>query len=121
MMIADGAYDTQGVYDTLYHHKSGPIKGLMPPRKDAVISSSDSPTTRDHNIRAIKEKGRLKWSQETGYNRRSLVETAIFRYKTIIDGQLKSRCFENQKTEARIGVLILNKVTSLGMPESIRV
>ena len=69
MMIADGAYDTQGVYDTLYHHKSGPIKGLMPPRKDAVISSSDSPTRRDQNIRAIKEKGRLKWQKETGFNR----------------------------------------------------
>ena len=122
-MTADGAYDTQEVYNVLSTHKSGPIHGVMPPRKDAVISDNALifPTTRDQNIISIKEKGRLKWQKETGYNRRSLVETAMFRYKTIIGGQLRSRSFENQKTETRIGVAILNKMTNLGMPVSVRV
>jgi hypothetical protein len=42
----------------------------MPPRKDAVLSDNalTSPTTRDQNIMLIKEKGRLKWQKETGYN-----------------------------------------------------
>jgi hypothetical protein len=121
-MIADGAYDTREVYDALSNHKSGPIQGIMPPRKDAVLSDNAlaSPTTRDQNIICIKEKGRLNWQKETGYNRRSLVETAMFRYKIIIGGQLRSRSFENQKTEAIIGVAILDKMTNLGMPVSVR-
>ena len=121
-MIADGAYDTREVYDALFNHKSGPIQGIMPPRKDAVLSDNAlaSPTTRDQNIICIKEKGRLNWQKETGYNRRSLVETAMFRYKIIIGGQLRSRSFENQKTEAKIGVAILDKMTNLGMPVSVR-
>ncbi len=121
-MMADGAYDTQEVYNVLSNHKSGPIQGIMPPRKDAVLSDNvfTSPTTRDQNILFIKENGRLKWQKETGYNRRSLVETAMFRYKTIIGGQLRSRNFKNQKTESRIGVAILNKMINLGMPVSVR-
>ena len=59
-LIADGAYDTQEIYDRLSHHHSGPIKGLMPSRKDAVLSERASPTPRDRNILMIKEKGRLK-------------------------------------------------------------
>ena len=121
-MTADGAYDTQDTYDILANHKTGPIKGLMPPRKDAVLSekASTSPTTRDKNILFIEEKGRLAWQKETGYNRRSLVETAMFRYKAIIGGILRSKKWENQKTEAKIGVGILNKMTKLGMPVSVR-
>jgi len=121
-MMADGAYDTQEVYNVLSTHKSGPIQGIMPPRKDAVLSDNAvaSPTARDQNILFIKENGRLKWQKETGYNRRSLVETAMFRYKIIIGGQLRSRSFENQKTEAIIGVAILDKMTNLGMPVSVR-
>jgi hypothetical protein len=66
------------------------------------------------------KKGRLQWQNETGYNRRSLVETAMFRCKTIIDGSLKSKNYNSQKTEAKIGVAILNKMTSLGMSNCVR-
>ncbi len=69
---------------------------------------------------SIKEKGRLKWQQETGYNRRSLVETAMFRFKILIGSHLRSRNFESQKTEAKIGVAVINKMTNLGMPVSVR-
>ena len=36
------------------------------------------------------------------------------RWKAIIGPKLKARCFENQQTEAKIGVAILNKMTELG-------
>ena len=121
-IAADGAYDKQDVYDVLETHQQGPIRVIIPPRKDAVLSENacTSPTSRDKHIISMKEDGRLKWQKETGYNRRSLAETAMFRYKVIIGGQLRSRNFENQKTEARIGVAILNKMTNLGMPVSVR-
>ncbi len=122
-MAADGAYDKQEVYDALDSHKSGPIRGIIPPRKDAVLSKnvSHSPTPRDQHIISIKEAGRLKWQEQTRYNRRSLVETAMFRYKTIIGAHLRSRNFESQKTETKIGVAVINKMTSFGMPASIRI
>jgi len=121
-MAADGAYDKQEVYDALDFHKSGPVRGIIPPRKDAVLSENayNSPTPRDQHIISIKEAGRLKWQEQTGYNRRSLVETAMFRYKTIIGAHLRSRNFESQKTEAKIGVAVINKMTSLGIPVSVR-
>src|SRR3712207_7463105 len=37
------------------------------------------------------EWGRKQWKQESGYHRRSLVETGIFRLKTIFGGNLSAR------------------------------
>lgn len=48
---------------------------------------------------------------------RSLVEPAIFRYKTQLDASLHSRKMERQVTEVRIGAKIINKFTHLGMPK----
>ena len=50
------------------------------------------------------------------YNQRSRIETQMGRWKAIIGPKLKARCFENQQTEAKIGVAILNKMTELGRP-----
>jgi len=55
------------------------------------------------------------------YHKRSRVEVAMFRYKTIIGNKLKSRKDENQQIEARLGCSILNKMASLGMPISKKV
>jgi hypothetical protein len=38
------------------------------------------------------------------------------RWKTVIGPKLKARSFLTQKTEARIGASILNKMTELGRP-----
>ena len=38
------------------------------------------------------------------------------RWKAVIGPKLKARGFENQKTEAKFGVRILNRMTKLGRP-----
>jgi hypothetical protein len=38
------------------------------------------------------------------------------RWKTVIGPKLKARSFKNQKTEAKIGARILNRMTELGRP-----
>jgi hypothetical protein len=38
------------------------------------------------------------------------------RWKTVIGPKLKARSFKHQKTEAKIGVRILNRMTELGRP-----
>ncbi len=59
---------------------------------------------RDHNIRLIRTIGRRRWQKESGYTRRSLVETAIYRYKTIIGRRLRARTLSCQRTEVRIAL-----------------
>jgi hypothetical protein len=53
-------------------------------------------------------------------SRRRLVETAMYRYKTIIGRRLHARIPSNQRTEAKVACNVLNRMTSLGMPISIR-
>jgi hypothetical protein len=43
----------------------------------------------------------MKWQIATGYGKRSLVETAIGRYKSIIGRRLQARSFAAQQTEGR--------------------
>ena len=52
--------------------------------------------------------------------RRSLVETAMFRYKTLIGQRLHARSLAGQKAEARMGCAVINQMTRLGLPVSSR-
>jgi len=63
----------------------------------------------------------MNWQRSSGYNRRSLVEAAMYRYKTIIGRRLHARTLPNQQTEAKIGCNVLNRMTRLGMPVSVRI
>lgn len=121
-LSADGAYDCNNVYQSLEKRN---IQANIPPRKDAVIAQHGNckapPVTRDQNIRAIKKIGRKKWKQSVGYHRRSLAETAMFRFQTLFGGHLVNRNFEHQATEAFIKCLAMNKMTLLGMPHAILV
>ena len=63
----------------------------------------------------------LGWQKAVGYGRRSLGETAVFRYKTIIGRGLRARTLPSQKTEARVACSVLNRMTRLGMPVSQRI
>jgi len=65
--------------------------------------------------------GRLGWQRATGYGRRSLAETAMFRYRTLIGRRLRARSLPGQKAEARMGCAVINRMTQLGMPVSCRV
>ena len=42
----------------------------------------------------------------------------MYRYKQIVGDRLRTRIPDRQKTEAMNGVAIVNKMASLGMPES---
>jgi hypothetical protein len=69
-------------------------------------------------LRAIKKNGLAKWKEDNNYHKRSLVETAFFRYKTIFGGNLRSRRFENQVTESLIKCMAWNKMIKDMMPDS---
>jgi hypothetical protein len=69
----------------------------------------------------IQEKGRRGGQKAVGYGKRSLVETAMFRYKTLIGPTLRARTLASQKTEARVACSVINRMTQLGRPISQRV
>lgn len=116
----DGAYDKRKFYDTCQQRQVKRI--AIPPRRDARIwqhgNSSKPPLPRDQNLRRIRRVGRQRWKQEVGYHRRSLAETAVFRFKIIFGNTLSARSLPRQITEARIKAAALNRMTQLGMPDS---
>jgi hypothetical protein len=71
-------------------------------------------------IEAINKDGRVKWQAATGYGKRSLVETAIGRYKSIIGHRLRARSFRTQKTAVAIGCAVLNRMLAGARPKSVR-
>ena len=122
----DGAYDKQKGFDALATPTRGPsIQPIIAPRKDAKIqqhgNGKEPPLARDEILRAIRRKGRNRWKQASGYHRRSLAETQIYRYKQLIGGELKARSEANQQVESRIGCAILNRMIHLGKPQSYRI
>ena len=76
------------------------------------------PLERDMHIRMIRRVGRRRWTEETGYHRRSLAETAVWRLKQLFGDRVTARSFEAQATEVFIRAAALNRMTWLGMPES---
>jgi hypothetical protein len=122
-VAADAAYDTEGVYAALERHREGRSpRVLIPPTKHAQFRlQSPSSRERNRNIRSRTRLGKRPWHIGSGYSQRSLVETAMYRYKTIIGPMVRARTLQGQRVEARVGCQILDRMTSLGMPESHRV
>jgi hypothetical protein len=135
-VTADGAYDGGAVYDAVAaRHPAAAI--VIPPRATAV-SNEATVTQRDRHIAGITTHGRMGeaaqgsarvsawngsggWQRRSGYNRRSLVETGMYRYKTIVGRRLNARTLPNQRGEAKIGCTVINRMTGLGMPATVRV
>jgi transposase len=118
-LTADGAYDGQVVYDAVAErHPEASV--IVPPRITSVADGTMA-SQRDGHLKIITECGRMNWQRSSGYNRRSLVETAMFRYKTIIGRRLHARILPNQRTEAKLGCNVLNRMTGLGVPVFARI
>lgn len=119
-VIADGAYDTKSCYQAI--HQAGAI-GIIPPRKTASydLVTSDSWSHRNQSVLEIQVLGndsvaRKIWKKSRGYHRRSLVETAMYRYKQLTGDKLSSRQASAWLSEVFIKSLIINKMNRLGMP-----
>ena len=121
-VCADKAYDSFDCHAAILAHGAQPV---ITPRKGAAIrpppGRADVAPTRGAAVARIAEVGRDAWKAETGYHRRSLAETAMLRYKTLIGPSLRSRTFDRQKAEAAVAVRCINRFTALGMPRSVRI
>jgi IS5 family transposase len=114
---ADAAYDTIAIYDAV---ASRGARVVIPPIKTATKPRRQGrrPPARDCTIMRIKEIGRRRWKKESRYHQQARVENTFFRYKSIVGDRLRARHPQSQKAEVVMACNILNRMTSLGMPES---
>jgi len=125
----DGAYDRWHVHRRLSYppagRQPGPIESVIPPCENAQHRKSKRRyrhiEARNQRVADMKKRGRKKWKQQSGYHRRSLVETAMARFKPIVGPQLQARAWKRQQVEVKIGCGLLNRFTQLGMPQSYKV
>jgi Transposase DDE domain len=119
-VTTDGAYDHRHCYEEISQHQA---KAVIPPRKDSVIwqhgNCNSPPHPRDENLRYIRKHGRKKWKRDANYHRRSLAETAMFRFKAIFGGKVRSRKFENQAVELLLQCAALNRMNQIAKPDSV--
>ena len=112
-VTGDGAYDDKKCFSWAEENK---VKAVFPPRKGAKTqqhgNSKKRPKMRDILVRGIRKLGRNTWKKRVKYHRRSIAETAMYRFKTLLGDHLRSRKFENQWAEVLIKVNILNQMNT---------
>lgn len=113
----DGAYDKAKVRKTLYDKN---IKQIIPPQTNAIKDKKQRQhlQQRDEAIDTIQQTNRKEWKQTSGYHKRSVSETNMFRFKTTFGAELASRKTNNQHTEVAIKCYLLNKHINLAKPKS---
>lgn len=120
---ADGAYDT---WECRYEIHTREAEANIPPRDNAAMSGCTEQEVppaaeRDRAIAQIQQSGLKQWKQHTGYHRRSLAETTMFRVKTTFGERMKARTIQNQVAEAVMKSHILNRFIQQGLPKSKKV
>lgn len=114
-VLGDGAYDFQDCYRAI--HARG-ARAVIPPQVRARVRGGAEFYERNAAVLRSREVGRDEWKREAGYHRRSLAETAMMRLKTIFSDKLKAMEWRRQVTELRVRCAAMNRMTSLGMPQS---
>ena len=120
---ADGAYDTTAIYEALVAAGAPGLNIVIPPRKTASPSkpADDVLGQRHAAIVRIAEVGRRQWRKESGAHQQARAENGMSRYKRIIGDRLRAKKPGAQTREAMLAVNVLNRMTKLGMPDSVAV
>jgi IS5 family transposase len=117
-VYADAAYMEKDCFDAI-DSRGG--TALIDLRSGTSLAKNPSGGLKQRNqiVREIwKVSDKKEWKVNSGYHRRSLVETQMFRFKKILGGHLSARLMASQTVEAQIKCSILNKMSSFGMPKT---
>jgi hypothetical protein len=116
----DGAYDTRQCHAVIAARKATPS---IPPRDGANHWSQRTPGAawRNDAIDVIAQSSRRDWKRASGYHRRSLAETLMYRLKVLTGRSLAARTIGAQATEVAIRAGVLNRMTTLARPQSVRI
>jgi hypothetical protein len=118
----DGAYDTRTCYEAVLRRQATPT---FVPRRTARLGTATDPTgwrtARNRILQQIETQGRSAWRTLSRYTRQSIAENTMFRFKQLFGGRLWARVYATQRAEALVKCAVLNRMTQLGMPETIRI
>jgi len=116
----DGAYGTKPCHAQIAARGAVPS---IPPREGAKHWPASTPGAawRNAAIDAIAKSSRREWKQAIGYHRRSLAETLMYRLKILTGSCLWARKTGSQATEVSIRAGVLNRMTALARPQSVRI
>ncbi|CAH2812279.1 MAG: Transposase, IS4 family [uncultured Caballeronia sp.] len=116
----DGAYDTKRCHATIAARRTLPS---IPPREGAPWPQNmPGAGWRNGAIEhTIANGGRSEWKKCSGYHWRSPVENPMYRLKTLTGNRLWARRIGSQATEVAIRVSVLNRMTALARPHSVRI
>jgi hypothetical protein len=113
LIIGDGAYDRGRKY--LFGRG---WQTLIPPRHDAILGKAPYQAERNEIVRFMmahedRREGRRLWKRQSGYHRRSLVETAFSRLKRQFGGRVTTRKPANQAAQLVMRCNVLNRMMAL--------
>ena len=63
----------------------------------------------------MRKEGLAHWKQQSGYHRRSLAETAMYRFKQLMTGKISLRNYNGQVGEIMAYLCAMNKLNTLGL------
>jgi len=116
----DGGYDSKPCDAAIVARGATPS---IPPRGGVVHWKASVPGSAWCNeaVDTIVRVSHRAWKKSSGYHRRSLAENAMYRFKTLTGPCLWDRCIDSQGTEVAIRVGVLNRMTELARPQSVRI
>jgi hypothetical protein len=118
----DGAYDTRVCYEAVLQRSAVPT---FVPRRTAKPFNTTDPAgwraTRNGILQQIAIHGRSKWRVLSRCTRQSIAENTMFRFKRLFGGHLWARSRATQSAEAVVKCATFNRMTQLGMPQTVRV
>ena len=111
------------MYKSLTASGTTDVRIVIPPKKTATVDPRSTGPWRQRNdaIDRIAKVGRRQWRKESGAHQQARAENGMYRYKRLIRDRLRSKQFDSQKKESLIAVNAINRMTKLGMPESVKV
>lgn len=117
-VTADGIHDTKGCHTAIAARGADAV---IPPRRNARVWKGHDPSLQARNeaLRACKRFGRANGTKGSGYHRRSRVEAKMRCLKPMGE-RIMARDFDRQDAEVRIRIALMNRFTSLGTPETVR-
>jgi hypothetical protein len=114
-VTGDGSFDTHDSYQATIHSGADPC---FPPRENAVRHkpSDKAWCIRNQAVSEVHYHSMKYWKKKHNYHRRSLVETAMYRFKQLLGDKVLARTPDRQAREIGIKCLVINKMNQLGMP-----
>ncbi len=110
-VYADGAYDSKASHQLILRKGA---TACIPPRKSAGLWKKGHP--RNEAVLVMRKEGLAHWKKISGYHRRSLAETAMYRFKQLMMGKISLHNYNGQMGEVMAYVSAINKLNTLGMP-----